>query len=277
MSKLTAIALTATIGALTLTSCGKKSHTDDTISNFGIDATIKTAAQSYRFVVDSVETYGSLSTSLYWPERLGGHPIKVLQDSIISKLYGLDIRSRNGIDGAINRFLDNTSLFAVDAEMTPLDSLPDNQRAEMAWYVEQLGNIIDLNDRFVTYKVTHNLYGGGAHPNTIIDMFTYDLSRGEALNLDNMFVAGSNDKLLEIVKETLAGQLGTTVDRLDEAGIFAEQLCYLGQPCIIEDTIVFHYNAYEIAPYSMGNIDINIWGGEIEEYLTPAVKALINN
>lgn len=277
MNKLTAIALTAAIGAMALTSCSKKNRIDDTISNFGIDATIKTASQSYCFTVDSVETYGSLSTSLYWPERLGGHPIKVLQDSIISKMYGLDTRSRNGIDGAINRFLDDTSQFAVEGEMTPLDSLPDNQRAQMAWYVENLGNIADLNDKFVTYKITHNLYGGGAHPNTIIDIFTYDLVRGETMNLDNMFVAGSNDKLLEIVKQALATQLGTTVDKLDDAGIFADQLCYLGQPCIIEDAIVFHYNPYEIAPYSMGSIDVNIWAGEIDEYLTPEAKKLLED
>jgi len=277
MSKLTTCALGIAIAGIALSSCGTRNRIDDSINNFGIDATIKTASQSYRFTVDGVETYASLSTSMYWPERLGGHPLRVLQDSIISKLYGHDYRSKTktGIDGAIKRFIADTDVFGVESAMTEIDSLPDNERAEMAWYVEGTGNIADLNDKIVTYRVTHTSYGGGAHPNTTTDIFSYDLARGEVLTFDKLFAGGSSQKLLEIIKETLATQLGTTPEGLANAGIFTDQLTYPGQPCIIRDAVVFHYNPYEIAPYSEGMIDVNVWAEELEEYLTPRGRELL--
>lgn len=275
MKHLKTTILSIVAAGIAITSCNTSGRQDDVISNFGVDATIKTASQSYQYTIDGTETYASLSTSLYWPERLGDHSLKVLQDSIISKLFGHSPNRSESIDNAIKRFIADTSLFGENFVMTPVDSLPDNERAEMAWYIDGTGRIADLSDKIVTYKVSLTQYGGGAHPITTADIFSYDLEKGEVLTLDNLFVGGSGPKLVDIIKENLAEQLGTTPDRLGDAGIFVDQLTYPGEPSVMGDAIVFHYNPYDIAPYSSGMIDVNVWAEELEEYLTPRAKELL--
>ena len=108
-----------------------------------------------------------------------------------------------------------------------------------------------------------------------MDIFTYDLKTGRVLGKSDMFIAGSEGKLLEIVKQQLAEDLKTPVDKLSEAGIFVDQLNNIGEPYLNGESVVFHYNPYDIAPYYMGSIDVSVWASTIQQYLTPEVKALI--
>lgn len=254
--------------------CTGGNKTETEISNFEIDETIKTATQSYiaNGVPDSLEEWSArvtLSASIQWPMKFGSSDIKVLQDTILARAFGAAAVSR-GVDGAIRAFVADTDVFETGVSYSPVDSL-----SQPGLYQEVTARILDLNTRMVTYQVQIVSYAGGAHPNTIITPFSYDLQRGRILTSKELFVAGSEPKLLEAIRQSLAYELNTTPDKLDEAGIFASQLTTIGDPYINGDAMVFHYNPYEIAPYSMGMIDVNVWAPEIEECLTPVAKALM--
>lgn len=246
------------------------------INNFAIDETIKSASRSYIQVNDGNDTiYAMVSTSVMWPEKLGDHSLSTLQDTIKARMFP-GITGSRSIDSAITCFVSNTDVFEA-GRFTPVDSIGQSLAAEMAWYLETNGKIIDMNDRMVTYQINSMSYTGGAHPNSMSQPFTYDLKRGVVLTASNMFVKDSETALLAQIKEALAAQMNTTVEKLDEAGIFVDQLTFLGMPYIMEDAIVFHYNPYDIAPYAAGAIDVNIWATEIEQYLTPETKELVIN
>ena len=110
---------------------------------------------------------------------------------------------------------------------------------------------------------------------TAIYSFSYDLDKAMVLTAENMFVKGSEGALLKIVRESLARQYSTTVDKLDEAGFWPENLNYLGDVYLSDGMVMFHYGPYAIAPYSMGDIDIAVWNEEITDYLAPSVIELL--
>lgn len=280
---LTAVAVASSCMAVSCSS-NKTGDSATEVSNFVIDETIKTASQSYRGMIDGDTVYVTVSTSLLWPEKLGDNSLTVLQDSIRSKMFGtLTGKAGRGIDAAIKRYVADLSAFEPDVAtdsvasktFTPVDSVTYGGDSMRSWYTEMTGKFIDLNEQFVTYQVSQSSYAGGAHPYTGTMAFTYDLARGVVLDAQNIFVSGSFKDVLQAVKEQLAAQLETSVDGLEEAGIFVSQLVGLGNVYLVEDAVVFHYNPYEIAPYAMGPIDVTIWGEEIQDYLTPEVKSLL--
>lgn len=264
------------VGAAIIVSAisGCSSNSNPAISNFVISENIKSASQTYMGISDSDTIYCTLSTSVQWPEKFGDHSLKVLQDSLYSKLYGPNNADPSkGIDDAIMRFIEAPDIFEADVTLQSVDTIPTQVMRSL--YVDATAKIADLNDMFVTYQVNHQSYSGGAHPNTFTEYFTYDLGMEQVLTPQNMFVPGSEKDLLEAIKQALASQLNVDVDKLDDAGIFTDQLTEIGQPYLLDDSIVFHYNQYDIAPYSMGAIEVTIWAQEIEQYLTPRLKALL--
>lgn len=275
--KLKALTFAGTALAVALlASCSgeqKQSSSSSQISNFEIDETIKTATQSYQAAAqaDTLDPWSSritLSTSIQWPMKFGDANIKALQDTIVSRAFSIKGKS---VDDAILAFLDNTDQFETGLKYEKVDSLSDP-----GMYLEVTARIIDMNTRTVTYQVQTSSFTGGAHPNSAIQPFSYDLKNGRVLTAADLFVEGSEPKLLKAIKESLAYEMNTSVDKLDDAGIFTSQLTYIGAPYINGDAIVFHYNPYEIAPYAAGMIDVNVWAPEIEDCLTPEAKSLLN-
>lgn len=264
--------------AATAASCSGPSGNSRSVKveSFVIDETIKTASQCYAFADQTLDMngYASISASVMWPDKLGDSQLRALQDTIMARAFATTPRGQ-GIDSAMKKFVSSPEAFEFqDAKWTVVDSLPSNEAAERAWYIDVTARVAYLDEGMVTYQISNSSYMGGAHPNTVTDMFTYDLKNGKVLDSKNMFVPGSEARLLEFVKQQLADDLNTTVDKLSETGIFTEQMTGLGQPYLNGDAVVFHYNPYEIAPYSMGAFNIGVWASSIKDYLTPDVKAL---
>ena len=247
------------------------------VSDFVIDQTIKSASQCYAFADSAIDIngYACISASVMWPDKLGDSPIRHLQDSLIARAFA-SVPAGQGIDSAIKKFVSTPEVFSLDnAKWTRVDSIPANDAGNSAYYLDMTARVTYLDENMVTYQITGSSYTGGAHPNTSMDIFTYDLKTGRVLGKSDMFIAGSEGKLLEIVKQQLAEDLKAPVDKLSEAGIFVDQLNNIGEPYLNGESVVFHYNPYDIAPYYMGSIDVSVWASTIQQYLTPEVKALI--
>lgn len=81
---------------------------------------------------------------------------------------------------------------------------------------------------------------------------------------------------MPIIINALARQLEVPVDGLEKAGIFTSQLTSPGYPYISNNTLYFHYNPYDIAPYSRGMVDVAVYPYEVDRFLTPEAKALFD-
>ncbi len=268
---LSAVAVAA---ALAVASCSKTSSTDNDslVSSFEVQQSVKSASKSYKMTLDNETYFLTLSSSVQWPEQFGNYDIKVLQDSLLSVMY----KSPTGtpVDEAIAKWvctIDDSVL--AGAQITAIDSVPDAADVNN-FEMEVTGKLIEFNKTTVTYDVTYYSYLGGAHGNTATDPFTFDLAGGKVLTVANMFRPGSDAQLIKKITEALATQYNVPEDKLIDQG-FMIPLDKVGAPYIDNGMVVFRYNPYEIAPYSMGTIDVAVPAGVLAKLMTPEAAALL--
>lgn len=285
MKKLVLYASCSLLLGAVATGCGgsdnKKSDGDVEITQFAVNQVIMTADRNYRAVLDGDTVYLDQYVSLMWPKALGNTDIKVLNDSLMRYCFG--DTSYTGPEEAIRHFVTDTSVLTGDGEgesvykdIVPVDSLPSGIAGIGCYFNNVMATVMEMNEEMVTYQVTSSSYLGGAHPLTSICPFTYDFETEQVITLDNMFTPEGRDSIMPIIVNALARQLDVPVSGLDRAGIFSSQLTYPGQPYIYNNLLYFHYNPYDIAPYSSGMIDVAVYPYEVEGLLKPEVGKLFD-
>lgn len=287
------LAIATAITALaTLASCGSDAHKTAgvDITEFPVNEVILTANRTYRVIpVEGDTVYLDQYASIHWPVELGPTDIGPLRDSLLAYCFSADSTAakRHTTDAnidtarkAIERFLVDTSALADStALITAVESIPapaTDGSEPMCYFNNVTATVMELDEQKATFQVTTSSYLGGAHPISAIRPFTYDFAEGRVLTVDNMFTAQGRDSIMPVIVSALARQLDVPERRLDRAGIFTSQLTYPGQPYIYNNVLYFHYNPYDIAPYSSGMIDVAVYPYEVERWFTPGISDLFD-
>ena len=243
------------------------------ITEFEVNQKLVSADKNYRVDTDYGTVYLDIYTSIQWPEKLGGNNLGVLRDSLLSYAYGDTVSS--SILDAVKHFLSDTSIIEGATSVVAVDSLPSDS---MTYFNSATASVLDLDEEMVTYRVVCSSYLGGAHPMTTIVPFTYDFNTSKVLNADNIFLPGvSADSIMPVIVEALARQYSVPVGALEREGFFMSNLTYPGRPYIANNILFFHFDPYEIGPYSLGAIDVAVYPYELEAYLRPEIKSLFDN
>lgn len=263
-----------TAAAAALTGCGNQSaSSSDTLSakditDFPISQVTKIATRNYRLTNAEDTAYLRLSTLLNWPVNINGEPLDSLQKVMLKSAYNFVGTDPNE---AIISFLSDGNLFEGDFTATPADSVPEFSTRLYEVNVSSMLN--DITQKSVNCLVTTTTYMGGAHPNTSMVPFTYIYKEQSVLDYDNTFLPGYEEKLAEAVRESLAREVGVMPDKLAEAGFFGNDIPLAKKFYVADGYMVFHYNPYEIAPYSVGMIDVEVSPYVVRELLTPMAKS----
>lgn len=263
-----------------LASCSQSaSQKNDAVSTggtgtdgFEVGQNIMSDSRYYRAVSGPDTFYLTLTTTMQFPEKLGDVDVKVLQDSVLTMLYGNGAGNMSPKD-AIDKFLTDVAPYKLGTT-TPVDTIPDNTDGLRCLYAARMGEIQEVTPLYLTYTILNTEYMGGAHPMTYTRSFTYTIGKGRVLTYGNMFTQGSESALAKAVRETIADQSGVTPDKLTDAGFFSNDIQPSRSVSVQEGAIVFHYNPYEIAPYAMGPINVAIPAFQLRDSLTPLAKSL---
>lgn len=265
------------------TGCGNRNTEGEQceveVTQFPISEVIMTADRSYRAVAEGDTVYLDQYVSLLWPEALGDADMRVLQDSLLWYCFG-DTVSETPRQ-AIERFVCDSSVLGGDdggggCVVEPVDSLPADIGGMGCYFNNVIAAVADLNEEMVTYRVTTSAYMGGAHPMTAVFPFTFDFEGAQIVTLDNLLTPEGREAIVPVIVSALARQSDVPVEGLRRAGFFVSQLDYPGDPYICNNILYFHYNPYEIAPYSAGMIDVAVYPYEIEQYLRPEMRRLFD-
>ena len=159
--------------------------------------------------------------------------------------------------------------------MQPVDSLP--AEGAMVYMRDMISSVVTFSSQYVVYEVMTSVYDGGAHGLTNSRYLTYDFGKGRVIDANVMFRPDSEDALLKAIKSELMADNGvSTLKELDAKGFFSDQI-YVSHNVYLQGyDVVFHYNPYEIAPYSEGSVDVRIPFYEISDQLTPEVLNIFN-
>lgn len=244
------------------------------ISNFEFHSVTKSASQSYLLSSAEDTAYLTLSASVQWPDEIGDNDIRVFQDSILSLAFPND-KHKGDIDESIIGFIEDVDIMGDSVSFTPIKKIPADEGDERAYNISVSGKLMEVTQSYVTYQVTNSSYTGGAHPNLYSFPFSYDLKSKKILTIDNMFRPGSEEALIQVIKEALGRQYNVPALHLSSAGMFTDNLTLSRSIFILNGVLYFHYNTYDIAPYYMGAINAEVYPYEIEAYLTPLGDSIL--
>ena len=262
--------------ALTTASCGSKTGDSATlpIDNFEINETFKTASATYSIAPanggdEYTADYTQTAVSIQWPVKYGENDITSLQDSLIANVFGLEGVT---IDQAITSFLE-MPLGYGDYDLTLVD---EPRPGGDVWLTSVSAHTVGFCERYIVYRITEFEDNGGAHPSYASKFLNYDIRRNAVLDFNDIFSPGNDEALLDaVVAGLLDLYFAYSPEELEEkSGIITESIYLTHNIYITGSDIVFHYNPYEIAPGSVGPIEVQLHEYDLEEFLTPEALAL---
>lgn len=106
----------------------------------------------------------------------------------------------------------------------------------------------------INYKIFCTYYTGGAHPTTSYTYMNFDPKTGEEIKLSDIFKENSEEYLTNRLTDALANKIGASSRKeIKEKGYLIFNDIYPTENFILKnDSIIFFYNAYDIAPYALG-------------------------
>jgi hypothetical protein len=180
-----------------------------------------------------------------------------LEHDLISRLRGLvpeDAGNRlSSIDALVAEILAQHQAFVAE--------FPE---ATARWSVEISVRPLTNTASVVTLEISEIAYTGGAHPNSRTKLVSFDVASGQLLGIDDLTT--EIEAVTDLVKDRLRVEHGLGPDDdLGAAGFWVgdDDLALPDNLGIVAEGLRFHWDAYEIAPYSMGPIDVTIAAAEI--------------
>lgn len=131
-------------------------------------------------------------------------------------------------------------------------------------------------DSIYNYAVTNFQFTGGAHPNTILNWTNINANTGKELKKADIFVEGSDKEIIKLIEQHLLAEVNnrletdtiSTLQELQENGYILNVDLYVPNNFLItNEGVKFLYNRYDIAPYAMGDFQLNVPYAEIENLM----------
>jgi len=122
-------------------------------------------------------------------------------------------------------------------------------------------------------------YSGGAHGNDWRNYLVIDLTNGHPVSIDDVFIEGYEGAMTDLItKQLLSKHADEFPDAtLEEIGYWEDDIAPNDNFFVTSDGLAYHFNSYEIAPYSAGHTVVVIPWEEISGLIDQegAFKAFI--
>lgn len=151
-------------------------------------------------------------------------------------------------------------------------NLEDNNKPSWYWYQLSKQNEILFEDKsLLSYSVQHSDYTGGAHGSLNVLYYTINLNDLTTITEESIFKPNYYKPLTSKIIEQLIKQYEVdTPEKLLNEGFFdINDIAPNNNFWLNDDGIHYIYNQYEIAPYSMGPIEVSIPYEDIQSIIIP--------
>jgi hypothetical protein len=135
---------------------------------------------------------------------------------------------------------------------------------------EMMGtSIVSMNrNGLLVYRVDNYGYTGGAHGMGVSRFLVFDTKKMERLHLKDIFIEGYEPRLSRLLDaEYRARYFLDDEEALSESGLFDDSIYPSENFYLTNNSVIFYYNPYELAPYAMGSITISLYHSDIRHLL----------
>jgi len=117
------------------------------------------------------------------------------------------------------------------------------------------------DDKIFSYGISRFVDFGGAHPVQTRLFYNFNLTNGDIIFEEDIFVEGYATELTEIIKSKILKDLNGQeeiphMESLSDSAFFLEEIKPNGNFYINDQSICFVFNPYEIAPYYVGETEV---------------------
>lgn len=267
-------------GAAILTGCAGGGNNGETKSADNAEPLkFQQFKDSVGFVENGITHYATMQADfpVAGPEAL----VNVLKGILVER-YQLPIDDAKDGQTYVNKVV-TSNLDRVKKVVK--DDMADEMTIEMGYYIESNITKVYENDKIITIGAGGYDFLGGVHGQGYTSGLTVRKSDGKIISKDLLKpdawnqlqdkVAASLCKYLEVENnEELYDILFKENVKYDEATKTLTLPLPQDLPVIVNDTVVFTYGAYEIAPYAVGMPEVLLPIKDIEAQLNPEVVEL---
>jgi hypothetical protein len=208
-----------------------------------------------------------LTINLTWPEIIGWDSESEIGQNILSYVS----TSPHFMDASINS--ESVDSFIVGMIRGYRSAFEDSDNMLTGWSRDLTTHIRHNKNGIVGIELDDYAYLGGAHPNGMTIYLVYDTEYGTRLGLDHILQPESFTALESLALASLYAKYDIpTGGSLSDVGFFVDD----ANPFLLTENfmvdgngISFTFNPYEIAPYVMGPISINLSWAEVEHLIQP--------
>lgn len=200
-----------------------------------------------------------LSLKLQYAKTGNANTDKAVNNTIERELFGMEgLDMKAAADSFANQYVAD-----YRKSLAPLYRADRNDKEKRSWYEYKYSiktETIEGRKGVTVYKADIDYYEGGAHGVSLQTIFNFDNATGRRMTLADIFVPGSDKRLAEELLKALEDKTDKHgIEELKADGYLCTTDIYAPQNFIIgDDAITFIYNAYEIAPYDKGRIELTI-------------------
>jgi hypothetical protein len=221
--------------------------------------TIKSFSKSYKGCSDTAFgcTYLKASYPVFTSGSRKDELNSILQAYLTDSLFSIEgVPSNKTFDGlaaALFREYENLKKEFQDFE---------------AGYVLEITSAPVFNSRgILTVSAGNYSYMGGAHPNSYLKYFVFDINSGKLFKTEDIFEPGFEKKLNKMIEKKFRKQFELGDNKPLTEILFENKIEFNNNFAITKDGINFFYNRYEIMAYVYGEAEISFSYGELKGLL----------
>lgn len=198
---------------------------------------------------------------------------KTINNAIERELFGMEnISMKAAIDSFAQQYVADYA-----ESLAPLYRADRADKEKHKWYEYSYNVKTETTEGLKGYTVlraTTEYYEGGAHSVSLQTVLNFDNKSGKLVTLADVFVKGSDKRLAEILLDALEDKTGKKgIDELKADGYLCTTDMYAPQNFVLgSDAITFVFNAYEIAPYEKGLIELTVDYDTVDDLLVEKLR-----
>jgi len=196
------------------------------------------------------------------------HRAEIINNAIEQRLMDMkDLKMQEAADSFVNLYSAN-----YKENFLPLYNQDRADTTKRSWYEYHYVIKTNVNSGYKGISVYHiylDYYEGGAHGIQQHLTMNFEPETGRTLSLADIFVAGYEQRLSDILLKALREKTGAkNIQELHDQGYLYSMDMFPSENFVLDsETITFIYNPYEIAPYAAGTTELTIAYSALEDIL----------